>query len=70
MVVTSKMLKADHRRGDSTTRTGDHLAGAGDSPNVPVQCSDVPVQWHDVPVVPGQPPGRVGLEGLLRGSSS
>ncbi|GKA95117.1 hypothetical protein Tco_0817155 [Tanacetum coccineum] len=37
--VTSEMLKADHRsyavsteRGDSTTGTGDHLAGAGDSP--------------------------------------
>ncbi|GKE66833.1 hypothetical protein Tco_1520994, partial [Tanacetum coccineum] len=25
--VTSEMLKADHRRGDSTTGTGDHLAG-------------------------------------------
>ncbi|GJS06442.1 hypothetical protein Tco_0363238 [Tanacetum coccineum] len=30
--VTSEMLKADHRRGDSTTGIGDHLAGAGDSP--------------------------------------
>ncbi|GKB20709.1 putative reverse transcriptase domain-containing protein [Tanacetum coccineum] len=37
--VTLEMLKADHRsyavstkRGDSTTRTDDHLAGAGDSP--------------------------------------
>ncbi|GKF36608.1 hypothetical protein Tco_0113366, partial [Tanacetum coccineum] len=30
--VTLEMLKADHRRGDSTTRTGDHLAGVGDSP--------------------------------------
>ncbi|GJW85762.1 hypothetical protein Tco_0158907 [Tanacetum coccineum] len=41
-VVTSEMLKADHRRdidnyavstekGDSTTGTGDHLAGVGDN---------------------------------------
>ncbi|GJX39386.1 hypothetical protein Tco_0252689 [Tanacetum coccineum] len=30
--VTSEMLKADHRRCDSTTGTCDHLVGAGESP--------------------------------------